>query len=982
MGKKAWNGKTKFFLAYTVLFILMVWIIFHYFWEEDRTFVWAQDGIKQHYRALSYYSKWLRELISRLFGARLGLPSYSFSIGYGSDILTTLHYYAIGDPLNLLCIFVPEQSMLYLYEFLILLRFYLAGIAFSCYCFYQGKAPYIKGSHANLGRDGMAGFSFPSVLVGTFLYIFCGYALYAGVRHPYFLNPMIYLPLLLTGVEKLWREKKPGLFIGSVFISSISNFYFFYMLAIFVALYAVIRLLFAKREISSLHETACKRVSSGREDFSHRYACFKSFFVEIFRLAGYALVGVAASAVILLPVILAFLSNSRLSSGYQFDFLYSIGYYARLFADMLTVGTPGKWTILGYVVLVVPSIFSLLLGIIEPIWMRRSGRGQQVDEPGDGDGKLVSRGALGAGFILLVLCLMLPMAGYAINGFAYVANRWSWAFSMLLAFIVVSEWEALLHTTKKRFMAVAGLTMSYAAVCVLLRKSAGVVGRANLKFSLGLLALCLAVLAVSCLYGRKDANGKKGHFPSFFTEYFLLFLTLINLCGLAYFRYSVDWGNYIKEFCTRSTFERTLATSEIGAVADISRDVKEFFRYTGHGLVQNATLGSGLCSTQFYWSLANGDIWEFFKEQDLTINSSFNYMGLDDRAALCALAGVRYYVVKKRADTVPYGYKEVELSGEFRKQYRVFENPLALPLGYTYENYILREEYEALPPLRKQEALLEGLVLPKDMEGVEGFEAVIPTTSALEIPHTKKRKEEDITLEGDCIVVKKKGAKLSLDFEGLAGCETYLLLGGLSYDWEGEEASQTMELRVTAQDDSGKKLEKTLTYKGESHAFYNGKQDYAVNLGYSNTKKISASIIFPRAGRYTIRQIEIVCQPFDHYEDAIENLRAEGMVETDKHDENLVAATNYVTGKISLSKPKILALSIPYSTGWKAYVDGKEQTLFPANTMYCALVLDQGEHEIELRYRTPGLVAGSMISLVGIVIWILCIKGRGGEGRR
>ena len=117
----------------------MAVVIFHYFWDGDRTFVWAQDGLKQHYRALSYYSKWLRELIFRFFGLRGGLPLYSFSIGYGSDILTTLHYYAIGDPLNLLCIFVPEKSMLYLYEFLILLRFYLAGIAFSYYCFYRGK---------------------------------------------------------------------------------------------------------------------------------------------------------------------------------------------------------------------------------------------------------------------------------------------------------------------------------------------------------------------------------------------------------------------------------------------------------------------------------------------------------------------------------------------------------------------------------------------------------------------------------------------------------------------------------------------------------------------------------------------------------------------------------------------------------------------------------------------------------------------------
>ena len=943
---KRWGIKSRFLLVYTVLFLLMAVVIFHYFWDGDRTFVWAQDGLKQHYRALSYYSKWLRELIFRFFGLRGGLPLYSFSIGYGSDILTTLHYYAIGDPLNLLCIFVPEKSMLYLYEFLILLRFYLAGIAFSYYCFYRGK-DYSAKEKGVAGKG--AGFCSPAVLTGAFLYIFCGYALYAGVRHPYFLNPMIYLPLLLTGVEKLWREKKPGLFIGSVFLASISNFYFFYMLAIMVALYVVIRLFASRRDLG-----------------------FKNFFLEIINLAGYALIGVMASAVILLPVILAFLTNSRLSSGYQFDFVYSIRYYGRLFADLLTVGTPGKWTLLGYAVLVVPSIFSLFLGIFEPLWERRGRKGIAGRKCGGCEGeRTVSRGALFAGFVLLVLFLLLPVAGYAMNGFAYVANRWSWAFSMLLAFIVVSEWEALLHTTKKRLAAVAGLSMCYAAVCVLLRKSAGMVGRANLKFSLCMLVLCLGLFAVSFFYRKKNIG------------YLLFLLTLVNLGGLAYFRYSKEQVNYISEFCRRSTFEKTLATSEIGAVSYASGDNSEFFRYTGHGLVQNSNIGTGLSGTHFYWSLANGKIWEFFKEQNLIVNSSYNYMGLDDRAALCALAGVRYYVVKKnRADCVPYGYQEVELPTEFKKKYQVFENPFALPLGYTYENYILRKDYEALSPIEKQRALIKGLVLSEDMCGVDGFERLMPDVSTQEIPCTKRAGGEDIAIEGDLLVVKKKGAKLLLDFVCPADCETYLLLDGLNYEWKGEGASQTMTISVTAQDDLGNTLEKSLTYKGESHAFYNGKHDYAINLGYGDNRKISVSITFPKAGRYTIGQIRIVCQPLDYYREAVENLRAQGLVQTDKHDDNQAAATNRITGKISLSEPKLLAFAIPYSPGFKVYVDGEEQKLFQANTMYCAAAIKAGDHEIELRYRTPGLLAGGIISLAGIGFWIKCGRGVRKEKRR
>ena len=58
----------------------------------------------------------------------------------------------------------------------------------------------------------------------------------------------------------------------------------------------------------------------------------------------------------------------------------------------------------------------------------------------------------------------------------------------------------------------------------------------------------------------------------------------------------------------------------------------------------------------------------------------------------------------------------------------------------------------------------------------------------------------------------------------------------------------------------------------------------------------------------------------------MENLRAQGLVQTDKHDDNQAAATNRITGKISLSEPKLLAFAIPYSPGFKVYVDGEEQT--------------------------------------------------------
>lgn len=43
---------------------------------------------------------------------------WDLNIGYGSDILTTLHYYVIGDPLTLLSVFFKSSQTEFLYEFL------------------------------------------------------------------------------------------------------------------------------------------------------------------------------------------------------------------------------------------------------------------------------------------------------------------------------------------------------------------------------------------------------------------------------------------------------------------------------------------------------------------------------------------------------------------------------------------------------------------------------------------------------------------------------------------------------------------------------------------------------------------------------------------------------------------------------------------------------------------------------------------------
>ena len=76
----------------------------------------------------------------------------------------------------------------------------------------------------------------------------------------------------------------------------------------------------------------------------------------------------------------------------------------------------------------------------------------------------------------------------------------------------------------------------------------------------------------------------------------------------------------------------------------------------------------------------------------------------------------------------------------------------------------------------------------------------------------------------------------------------------------------------------------------------------------------------------------------------------------------------------------MLFLSIPYSTGWSAEVDGEKTSIVKANGMYMAIPLTPGKHHIQLKYSTPWLRAGILISLmtfIGILIYqIVRIKNK------
>ena len=119
------QGRGTLVLAYTALFALLMSIWAAIFALNGQSFIQYGDTLKQHYPFLVYYGRWLRQA-ARCVLTGAAVPTWDFSIGYGADIITTLSYYGLGDPLDLLAAFVPGRWTEQLLEGLIVLRLYLA----------------------------------------------------------------------------------------------------------------------------------------------------------------------------------------------------------------------------------------------------------------------------------------------------------------------------------------------------------------------------------------------------------------------------------------------------------------------------------------------------------------------------------------------------------------------------------------------------------------------------------------------------------------------------------------------------------------------------------------------------------------------------------------------------------------------------------------------------------------------------------------
>lgn len=874
------NKKFYSILIYTVMFAVSVCIVFYPMYKSGKSLVWvanAGDGLSQHFNSLVYWGEYLRSFFGNLLEGDLSLPMWDMSLGYGGDILSTLNYYAIGDPLNLIYAFVSGENTEYLYDFMIIFRMYLAGLFFMSYCFYMKK------NHR-------------ASVFGALIYVFTGFTIFSGIRHPFFLNPLIYLPLLLIGVEKIFKKEKPYFFVFTVCISAMSNYYFLYMLTIFIFLYALIRF------FSYIHE---------------KY--LSNFFRTLARFSGYYILGIGLSAVILLPAVIGFMGNARGSETVSVGIFYPLRYYSRILLNFFGFENTGSSAFLSFIP--VAGVAVLLLFVKK-----------------NKDRKYT---ALKTGLILALIFLSFKVFGYVFNGFAYVTNRWSLVIGFIVAFTFVEMYPSMFSMTNRERWLVGSVIILLGVYSIGAQR---IIGRGFYPFGSNSAVIIIAISFVCICFVQKMENIYK----SVISSIMIGLLIFISLAIHSYYRFDDEKGMYTSEFMDAGNVYESLEDDSVKLLKSV-KDSELFRVNTNSGLNHNYGLTSGLKSLNNYFSVSSGDIGNTLNGfQTLDLTYLFKYKGVDDRIGLYGLNGVKYIVVGKDNNTQKSwkkrGFEIVEENGDMI----LLKNKYALPFGYTYDSYIMADEYQKLNGVEKEQTMLRSIVLNEREERLQNHRSNISV------------KNRSINLKKRSVKINRANTKLRLSLDTVPGEDSYLYFKGLKFE-DNRKRKSTYFVRVSSE---GWSQSLKIQQKGNSQFF--GREDFVLHLGELKDKTIDFT--FFERGEYKVDELKILTVSEKETLEQLKRLKDNGVME------NVSYKNNRFSGTIQANKNSMLCIPIPYSSGWKAEDNGEEVQVKKVNGMYMGWMLSPGKHEIKMTYRTPGIVPGAIISVFSAGILLILRK--------
>ncbi|MFO8069400.1 MAG: YfhO family protein [Alkalibacterium sp.] len=892
------NITSRTFIVYTGLFLVMVCSIYSYFVWTNTSFIWERDGFTQHYQLFFDYISEIRVSINE--GS---ISLWDWNIGLGADVLYSYGYYAIGDPFVYLGLLFPTHLMEAAYHILILLRIWAIGISFLFF---------LRSQHL----------SHHSGLAAAIAYAFTHFVIFNVIRHPFFLLPLIWYPLLSLGIEKILKGGSNRLFMVAVTISALSNFYFFYKLTLLTVLYALVRFAYLNKKWDWVS------------------------FTKVFLKAAYAYsVGLLISASLFLPMVLGFLDSSRQSGEIGINLLfYPLEYYLALVQHTVSPGSY-FWLIGGFPIL---SVFGFVY-----IWKKPDYRFIRTT------------------VIILFILALFPFFGSMMNGFSGPYNRFSFSLAFFFSLALAHFLDHREHMDTDYLQKMKRVLILFSVFPFI----SWVFVDWSIPYMLFPIALGWGIWG----YLKLPSDKKLSYLNE---NRLVIALVMLNLTANALYYYypfgmnvmdsSIEYGT------AEEAYQQVLADGP-EYLPDRGLDPYRVGVTSQDSHVRNQFLYLDVMGLNSYLSITNGYVADFAEAIE---TAGFQIIqplrnGIDDRRVANHLLGVRYVITDSENESyLPFGYEVVEeLSNNKNEQYILAETTDAYPFAYAIGNALPENDFMELNAVEREATLVRNVVLEESVYQELSLEKSSNESDVKKVLFEVKNDEnETIILPDDAIRIEEENTQFTIVLENpneLIGHEWFIRLDGLDYRpfEQSPWLRQSTNYRLAVNDGHQRKS----IYQSDQYSFssFFHREHMLFNMGYVTEKdeKEQVEIVVDQPGIYALDEITVYAVPVSAQED--ERIAAEKRARAlDIH----VFSDERLEGEITADANEILVTAIPFSTGWSAVVNGEESDVLKTNLGFVGVELTAGENNIEFTYRTPYLRMSMGLTLVGIILAALNMK--------
>ncbi|TWT07148.1 YfhO family protein [Planococcus sp. CPCC 101016] len=724
--------------------------------------------------------------------------------------------------------------------------------------------------------------------------------------HYFFMNATVYFPFILLGYERFLSQRKPVLLFTVLVLASISNFYFLFMITLGLFMYSVFRYFTAE----------------------HTQKTGKAFLLFHLKLSLLYLLALGTAMIIFLPSVFSLLQSNALHRTGQ-PIIDVLLLPAEVIQKLLWQGGINFLPLL-----VLPLLF--INGSKKRFWI------------------------YGVAGILLVAILMVQNLHLLIAGFSSPFEFR--AFFIFNLFFIILGARAL-HDIRFKQVKNSILLIFISLLFYLWLENNPFTHYAEwIKF----LPIAFAVLFAA------------GHF---FTKQRIQF-PLFTLAASAVIAYSFllphslmtdliaqsdgedfaethkgVWGvlPLMNEEHYRTYFDNQEIKDGLAPIQDDSDLYRILINYPGI-LGYNASMSFGYRSYIAYQSLLDWNLQRFEMDYLATAgNRRLNVInGFPSSTFLTTLLNNKYTVSFAGPYNL-YGYETVYEEGNTV----IEENQFFLPIGFLYESALpLSSLGEPSDPLL-DEKILRNAVLPDqvfEQSGLKPAEATASQTiGSLENAVFDDNTQVEYRSDGIWIA-SETPIQINIPVQPHALSELTVYADVLPY-------TENEGLTIQAANNLGSShvLQKNMRsnrYVIDQYNYLEAKNQVLFRFGMdSETDTIQLTI---QPGEFLLKDIQVTAVDYGAYEEIVTAYQNNSL-------QDIEYGNNTINGHYNAEEEAVLFLSIPYSEGWKASIDGQPVDTFPVHSAYTGILAPSGEHAIALKYRPEGFLSGLLISIISLL---------------